>query len=133
MLFWSGQQVSSVNSTSPTQVKVTITGGAVYNASYVISTLPLGVMQKNTVTWTPPLSADKVKAMYMLNMGCLDRITLVFEKNWWDPKNEDCWVDRLTSNNDNNMFTEFYSLTQILRRNVLIAFVAGDKAPTVRL
>lgn len=127
-----GQQVSAVDYSMPTQVKVTTTERAVFIARYVISTLPLGVMQRNTVAWTPALPADKLKAMYMLNMGSLDRITLVFDKNWWDPKKVACWVNRLTSDNGNNLFTEFYSLTNILNRPVLVAFNAGDLAPAVR-
>jgi monoamine oxidase len=111
---------------------VTTIRGDVFTASYVISTLPLGVMQRNTVKWTPALDAAKVQAMYMLNFGTLDRITLVFNTNWWDSKKEDCWVNRLTADNEKNLFTEFYSLTNILNRNALVAFVAGDLAAPVR-
>ena len=58
---------------SPTQVKVKALSGNTYIASYVISTLPLGVMQKNVVAWTPSLPAAKVRStcMRMLHMGSL--------------------------------------------------------------
>lgn len=92
-------------------------------------------MQKNTVKWTPGLPAAQVQAMYMLNMGCLDRITLIFETNWWDNgRSEDydantaCWIDRLSKDNTNTPFTEFYSLTGILKKPVLIAFNTGNSA-----
>ena len=58
-LFSYGQKVTSVDYSSPTKVKVKALSGNTYIASYVISTLPLGVMQKNVVAWTPSLPADK--------------------------------------------------------------------------
>ena len=79
--------------------------------------------------------------MYMMNMGLLNRITLVFASNWWDTgarngkKNTACWIDRLTSDNTNMPWCEFYSLTSmtgVLNRPVLIAFNSGNVAATVR-
>ena len=70
-LFSYGQKVTSVDYSSPTKVKVKALSGNTYIASYVISTLPLGVMQKNVVAWTPSLPAAKVHArsMHALRMG----------------------------------------------------------------
>ena len=79
--------------------------------------------------------------MYMMNMGLLNRIALVFASNWWDTgahngkKNTACWIDRLTSDNTNTPWCEFYSLTSmtgVMNKPVLIAFNSGNVAATVR-
>ena len=84
-----GQVVVAVDYSSPTSVKVTTQSGITYSAPYVISTMPLGVMQvkhvewlcwlhrqgqhislgfsfviamqRNTIQWTPALPADKTQ------------------------------------------------------------------------
>ena len=84
----------------------------------------------------PPL--PQVQAMYMMSMGLLNSVTLVFASNWWDTGARNgkmdtaCWIDRLTSDNTNTPWFEFYSLTGILNRPMLIAFNSGNVAAAVR-
>ena len=76
--------------------------------------------------------------MYMMSMGLLNSVTLVFVSNWWDTGARNgkmdtaCWIDRLTSDNTNTPWFEFYSLTGILNRPMLIAFNSGNVAAAVR-
>ena len=58
-----GQQVSAVDSSNPNQITVKTLGGGTYTAAYLISTLPLGVMQQNNIVWTPGLPSNKIQAM----------------------------------------------------------------------
>ena len=55
-----------------------------YKANYAISTLPLGVMQAKTVTFTPDLPAEKQKAIEQLGMNSFNKIYLLFDQVFWD-------------------------------------------------
>eukprot|EP00798_Chlamydomonas_sp_ICE-L_P028349 gene28349-31474_t len=91
------QIVLSVNyGESP--VEVTMADGSVVRAKYVISTLPLGVMQADVVKWSPPLPAAMRKAMYTLEMGLYNKLTMVFNTNFWDLDGKTVFLDRLVPN-----------------------------------
>ena len=65
---------------SPTQVKVTTLSGNTYIASFVISTLPLGVMQKNVVAWNPALPPAKVGQLQL--KSCQNKVWAVLKADW---------------------------------------------------
>ena len=104
-------------------------GDHLFEASFLFSCPPRLLM-----AFLPP----QVQALYMMSMGLINRITLVFASNWWDTGARNgkmdtaCWIDRLTSDNTNTPWFEFYSLTGILNRPMLIAFNSGNVAAAVR-
>lgn len=59
------------------------TDRGVYEAGRAIVTLPLGVLKKGSVTFSPPLPADKQGAIDRLAMGALNKIGLVFPHAFW--------------------------------------------------
>jgi len=70
-------------------IKVTSKDGRVFNAKHVISTLPLGVMQRNHKTlFVPSLPADQVEALTSkgAHMSHLTKVYLQFKEPFWDPK-----------------------------------------------
>lgn len=66
--------------------------GEVYQADFVVISLPLGVLKSNheesSVTFSPPLSEDKIDAIHGMGMGVHNKIVLRFreEDMFWPPK-----------------------------------------------
>ncbi|MFT5452313.1 MAG: monoamine oxidase [Enterobacterales bacterium] len=55
-----------------------------YEADYVIVTVPLGVLKKNVITFTPVLPPNKQDAIDALDMGVLNKVYLKFDNVFWD-------------------------------------------------
>lgn len=71
------------------RVTVTVDHGAIYTASRVVVSVPLGVLQYGTIAFDPELSSDKATAIAKLGMGLLNKITLLYSQNfWWKDTNE---------------------------------------------
>lgn len=54
-----------------------------YQAEHVICTLPLGVMQAKSVSFTPELPPAKGKAIGRMGMGQLGKVIMRFPKRFW--------------------------------------------------
>ncbi|HEX3083546.1 MAG TPA: FAD-dependent oxidoreductase, partial [Pyrinomonadaceae bacterium] len=59
-----------------------------FNADRVIVTLPLGVLKRGLITFSPPLPEQKLKAIDRLGMGTLNKIYLRFPKVFWPKEND---------------------------------------------
>lgn len=58
--------------------------GARFTASYAVSTLPLGVMQRHSAhLFDPPLPPRKTQSLAKVGMGLLDKVILVYDQAWW--------------------------------------------------
>ena len=57
-------------------------------AERVIVTLPLGVLKRGTITFSPALPEAKIKAISRLGMGVLNKVFLRFRRVFW-PKDRD--------------------------------------------
>jgi polyamine oxidase len=64
-------------------VVVETRAGEVFAARRAIVTLPLGVLQAGSVAFDPPLPDRKLEAIRGLRAGVLNRVALVFEKEFW--------------------------------------------------
>ncbi len=60
----------------------------VFTARRAIVTLPLGVLQRGSVMFDPPLPDSKRAAIQGLNAGVLNKIVLVFEREFWPKKTD---------------------------------------------
>ena len=78
--------VSQIDQTSGQGVIIKCADGNTMAADYVICTLPLGVLQANTVQFLPPLSEKKSEAIKKLGSGTLDKLILVFDQVFWPNK-----------------------------------------------
>ena len=56
------------------------------DAEYVISTIPLGVLQKGDVKFYPPFSPRKLNAIKGFKMGNYEKIYAQFPENFWGKK-----------------------------------------------
>ncbi|GAA5963758.1 hypothetical protein JCM3765_006841 [Sporobolomyces pararoseus] len=69
-------------------VKVTTRSDKTYRAKYVISTIPLSVLQKKPPTFSPPLSQSFLAAVERTLVGNLEKIVLSYSKPWWPSPEE---------------------------------------------
>jgi len=76
-----GEPVLAINWTEAV-VRVE-TAAEVYTASHVVVTVPLGVLQAESILFEPPLPADKIEAIDRLDMGNLEKVVLRYDESWW--------------------------------------------------
>ncbi len=69
---------------SDSEALVTVAGGAAYRASYVVVTVPLGVLKNNIIRFTPGLPLSKVKAVSRMGMGNVNKFLLMWDEVFWD-------------------------------------------------
>lgn len=67
-------------------VIVTTKDNQQYVAQDIISTLPLGVLQSGSVTFTPALPEKKQRAIERLQMGLLDKVYIRFAEAFWSER-----------------------------------------------
>lgn len=101
-------------------VRVETDRGA-YEAGHVIVTLPLGVLKKGSVTFSPPLPARKQGAIDRLAMGALNKIALVFPRAFWPE--EPHFLGYMSARRGE--LPVFLNLQRAFSAPVLIAFVTG--------
>lgn len=65
------------------KVKVTHNGD-ISEADYVIVTVPLGVLKKNRIEFTPALPAAKQQAIERVGMNCVNKFLLTWDTAFWD-------------------------------------------------
>ncbi|KAI2782333.1 flavin-containing amine oxidoreductase-domain containing protein [Daldinia loculata] len=58
--------------------------GSTFEADYVVSTIPLGVLKHGNVEFNPPLPPSKAGAISRLGYGILNKIILVYAEAFWD-------------------------------------------------
>ena len=76
-------QVVSKIAYNATQAVVTTVAGRQFVADYVVVTLPLGVLQAGSVTFSPALSTAKAVSLTHVGMGVLNKIWLQFPYAFW--------------------------------------------------
>lgn len=121
--------VTSVDWSSTSKVVVTYSNNDqtyTVNAKKVIVTVPLGVLQKGSITFAPSLPTWKTQAINKLGMGVYNKVIL----RWSDdatlpwPSNVE-WLERIASLGDQGHWTEFFNLKPTSGEQVLVAFSAG--------
>jgi monoamine oxidase len=92
----------------------------------VISTLPLGVLQKESVEFSPSLSENaprKYDAIQNLKMGLLNKVYLVFDgEPFWD--NEYQFITYVPEKKGHWVY--FMNLHNITNKTALLAFTSGQ-------
>ena len=134
------ERVTNVNwagSLSTVQVRNAITGNTVnYQAKYVVSSLPLGVLKNSyTSLFSPPLPVDKTNAIQRLSFGTVDKIFLVFDKPYFTETSDVkfLWPEEYESSLQSSPESEFYKkITQFTivpnRPNILVSLITGEAA-----
>ncbi|XP_048849834.1 lysine-specific histone demethylase 1B [Brienomyrus brachyistius] len=115
-------------------VKVTTCSGTQYTAQKVLVTIPLALLQKNTVQFNPPLPERKLKAINSLGAGVIEKIALQFPYRFWDSKIQgaDYFGHVPPSPEKRGMFGMFYDMDPERKHSVLMSVITGDAASTIR-
>jgi monoamine oxidase len=98
-----------------------------FTADRVVVTVPLGVLQKGSIDFSPSLSGRKIEAIASLAMGNLHKTFLEFDRQFWDPTQVIGFVHNGTS------WGEFINLTEETGKPLLLALHAGAKASQLAL
>ena len=122
---WGIPFLSSLSDSSDSSGSVLVkTNKGNFRADAAIVTLPLGVLKSGTVKFSPALSEEKQAAIARLDMGVLNKVVLKFPKVFW-PENREAF-GYLSENQQD--FTEFFSMTPYTEAPILIAFTGGSFA-----
>lgn len=127
-------EVSNVNSSS-NLVKVTTIDGRPFIADKVIITVPLAILQKNKITFTPSLPPSKISAMNKLGAGIIEKIGLQFSTCFWEEKlkGSDFFGHVPSVPEEKGLFSIFYDLTPAkpIKKNsktyILMSYISGEE------
>ncbi|MEM9178824.1 MAG: FAD-dependent oxidoreductase [Pseudomonadota bacterium] len=95
----------------------------------VIVTLPLGVLKKDMVTFSPPLPAPKQDAISRLGMGLLDKLYLQFDDVFWDA--DASWIELPETGLPRGQFNQWLNIYKYTGAPVLMAFNGATPARTL--
>ncbi len=102
-------------------VRIT-TNQSTFEAQRAVVTLPLGVLKRELITFSPPLPPRKLKAIQRLGMGILNKVYLRFPRTFW-PKENDVLGYISTRKGEWTEWLNFYKYTG---EPILLGFNAGD-------
>ncbi len=102
-------------------VKV-ITQDGEFMADHVVITIPLGVLQSESVQFTPALPSAKRTAIAKLGMGVLNKCYLRFARAFWPPDVD--WLEYVAARHGE--WTEWVSLQRAANLPILLGFNAAD-------
>jgi len=97
------------------------------HARTAIVTLPVGVLQANSVRFEPPLPQAKQDALARLVMGSVVKLVLRFRSAFWERLSDGRCLDAAFFHRAEASFPTFWTLLP-LRTPLLIAWAGGPKA-----
>tara|TARA_B100000809_G_scaffold130660_1_gene128481 strand:- start:13881 stop:14216 length:336 start_codon:yes stop_codon:yes gene_type:complete len=68
---------------SQDKIKIETTNGT-YEADQVLVTVPLGILKKKVITFTPALPKITQRAIHNLEMGSINKFLLIWDSKFWD-------------------------------------------------
>ncbi|GFR47272.1 hypothetical protein Agub_g8959, partial [Astrephomene gubernaculifera] len=108
-------------------VTVVTEGGAVFEATAAVVTLPLGVLKADAVRFEPPLPPAKQEAIRRLGYGRLNKVALLFPHVFWDAS-VDTFACVMSDKERRGSSFLFYCGAHTSGGAVLTALVAGTAA-----
>ncbi|MDX2078517.1 MAG: FAD-dependent oxidoreductase [bacterium] len=97
-----------------------ITQNERFTADKVIVTVPLGVLKRNKIAFSPPLPENKQTAINRLAMGALNKVYLLFNAVFWDEETQFFVI------NDASVgFVDWVNFYPITGKPILMAFYSG--------
>jgi len=116
-----GHRVTAVNWAGP-GVSVSVAGRTAVRADCAIITLPLGVLQRGSVRFSPgPLPPEKRDAIKRLQMGVLSKTWLRFPRVFWD---EDVRIHAYLGTKDGR-WSSWYAFHDVTKQPVLCGLNGG--------
>lgn len=103
-------------------VKVSTNLG-VFNGSRVIVTVPLGVLKRGSIKFSPELPDAKLEAIEKLGMGALNKLVLQFSQQFWPSEPH---TMAYINGNITDRYVEFYNWQKYVQQPILVAIVSGS-------
>ncbi|KAK9844949.1 hypothetical protein WJX74_008996 [Apatococcus lobatus] len=101
-------------------------GSRQFSADAVIVAVPLGVLKKGSIEFSPALPERKQEAIQRLGFGLLNKIALLFPQNFWG--DSDMFGHVASSTPTRGEYFLFYSYAAFSGGPLLIALVSGAAA-----
>jgi monoamine oxidase len=118
--------VSVINYTND-RVIINTADGKAFSAKYVIITVPIGVLQSNSIQFTPSLPSAQQTAIQNLGYGAMNKIFLLFASPFWNQTPPVTFFLPYTANPDINYYM-IYNYYQFLNQPILMTFTIGEFA-----
>jgi monoamine oxidase len=112
-------------SRSPVQIQ---TSSGEMTADFVIVTVPLGVLQKGRMTFTPALPSQKQGAMQRLGMGNYEKIALKFPRIFWPLEPQ--WFTYL-GHEETPLYAVWLNIACFTGQPILVAIHSGSRAQRI--
>ena len=103
-------------------VKVSTNLG-VFTGSRVIVTVPLGVLKRGSIKFSPELPEAKLEAIEKLGMGALNKLVLKFSQQFWPSEPH---TMAYINGNITDRYIEFYNWQKYVQQPILVAIVSGN-------
>ena len=103
-----------------------IAAQGVWHAQTALITVPPGVLQRDGITFEPPLPAARQQALGRIGMGVLNKCCLIFPEVFWDDATLLGYVGERKGE-----WAEWLNVNALLGAPVLIGFNAGAYARTL--
>ncbi|SCV72539.1 BQ2448_4076 [Microbotryum intermedium] len=125
-----GVNVVKLEDLGPDQgVKVTSQDGQEWTADYVVSTIPLGVLQHGAISFSPQLPQDLRMAIQRTAVGVLEKVVLTYDDTWWADSEQVGAFTILPTAEDRDI-SQAKSPKDILERTTLVVQSLYRIAPT---
>ncbi len=98
-----------------------------YTGDVVIVTLPLGVLKKGVVKFSPGLPKEKTDAINRLNMGVLNKIALRFPKPFWPMERH--FIGYVSDKYGE--YPQFLNIGKYTKEPILLGFTGGNFARSI--
>ncbi len=110
---------------SDTEVKIGVKGNSMLKYDAVIITVPLGVLKKKRIAFSPELPAQKQAAIARMGMGTLDKLYLRFEEPFWDNQSN---IITPQTGLPRGQFNFWFNMHKYTNQPIIMAFNAGTAA-----
>jgi [histone H3]-N6,N6-dimethyl-L-lysine4 FAD-dependent demethylase len=120
-------QVTEIDDTSSAGIIIRATsrtGQVELVADHAIVAVPLGVLKKRSIAFSPPLPPTKVAAIDRIGFGLFNKVFLVFPQVFWNTNDDYIGVTSLVR----GKFYMFLGLHKACQQPVLMGYVAGTVA-----
>ena len=112
---------------SSSGVRVTTASG-VFEADRVVVTLPLGVLKRGDIQFSPGLPRSKTTAIAKIGMGVLNKTYFRFPTAFWQTGDEPVGYIGNAGSRRATQIPEYHTLDRVLGVPILFGFTAGAQA-----
>ncbi|UJR19495.1 hypothetical protein I4U23_022624 [Adineta vaga] len=106
-------------------VEVQTKDGQIYNAEYVLLTVPLGVLKRKQIEFSPPLPKWKTNAIDRIGFNIFEKVYLIWNTAWWN--SNQFYFTRISSNPTRMNY--WVNANKWNDKPALICFFSGKSTP----